>query len=392
MNTRTMRSSSRLVRRLLVFVWAALLMSATGAEATPVKTLVQDTLYRADGSAAQGSVTIRWSGFSTSAGEAVAAGELTVETGANGGISIPLIPNTGASPSGSYYKVVIKLSDGTSSEEQWVVPATTSTTVAAIRAKIVPQAVAAQFVSRDYVDSALSKVSASIPAAQVNTDWASTAGASQLLNKPVLAAVATSGNYSDLIGAPTVPNLSSPGSIGAVTPGIINSAGYEVNGTPLASSHLSDSGNLVRNTSSYANPAWLTGLDGAKISGALNNVSIGATSPNVVNATSVTAQNLVTSQTPVVDIRAFGALIDNTTPIDTALQNAINLAANTTGEVLLPCVGGCYLQNASGLTNPSNTSLIIKIQGIVAVGQHTGDSGSHRLGVRWRRSIRRPSR
>ncbi len=54
MNTRTMGSSSRLVRRLLIFVWAALLLGATGAKATPVKTLVQDTLYRADGSAAQG--------------------------------------------------------------------------------------------------------------------------------------------------------------------------------------------------------------------------------------------------------------------------------------------------------------------------------------------------
>jgi hypothetical protein len=229
MNTRTLRISSRLVRRLLVFVWAALLVSATSAEATPVKTLVQDTLYRADGSAAQGSITIRWSGFSTSAGEAVAAGDGRDRRQRRNFDTTD--SNTGASPSGSYYKVLIKLGDGTSSEEQWVVPATTSTTVAAIRAKVVPQAVAAQFVSRDYVDSALSKVSASIPAAQVNADWASTSGASQLLNKPALAAVATSGNYSDLIGVPTVPNLSAPGSIGAVTPGMINSAGYEVNGT-----------------------------------------------------------------------------------------------------------------------------------------------------------------
>ncbi len=161
MNTRAMANSSRLIRRLLIFVWVVLVVCASGANAAPVKTLVQDTLYRADGSAAQGSVTIRWNGFSTSAGEAVAAGQMTVTTDANGGISIPLIPNTGSSPSGSYYRVVIKLDDGTTSEEMWVVPALTTTTVAAIRAKVVPQAVAAQFASRDYLDSALAGLTAS---------------------------------------------------------------------------------------------------------------------------------------------------------------------------------------------------------------------------------------
>ncbi len=352
MNTRAMGISSRLARRLLVFVWAALLVGATGAKAEPVKTLVQDTLYRADGSAGVGNITIRWSGFSTSAGEAVAAGEMTVATDANGGISIPLIPNTGSNPSGTYYKVMIKLSDGTISEEQWVVPVATSTTLAAIRAKVVPQAVAAQFVSLDYLNSALNKISTSMPAAQVNTDWNSTSGVSQILNKPVLAAVASSGNYKDLSNTPVIPNLAAPGAIGSVTPGIINGAGYEVSGTPLASSNLSDSGTLVRNTSSYANPAWLASLDGGKISGALNNVSIGATTPNTINATNVTAQSVVTSQSPMVDIRAFGAVIDNATPIDTALQAAINSAVSTTGVVFLPCEAGCYLQNGSSITQP----------------------------------------
>jgi hypothetical protein len=360
--------SSRLARRLLIFVWAALLAGATGAKADPVKTLVQDTLYRADGSPGVGNITIRWSGFSTSAGEAVTAGEMTVATDANGGISIPLIPNTGSNPSGTYYRVMIKLSDGTISEEQWVVPVATSTTLAAIRAKVVPQAVAAQFVSLDYLNSALSKISTSIPAAQVNTDWNSASGASQLLNKPVLAAVASSGSYSDLSNTPAIPNLAAPGAIGSVTPGMINATGYEVGGTPLASSNLSDGGNLVMNTGSYANPAWLTGLDGGKITGALNNVPIGAITPNTINATNVIAQNVVTSQSPLVDIRAFGAVIDNSTPIDTALQAAITSAATTTGEVLLPCEAGCYLQNGSSITNPGNTSIMFRLQGTLRLG------------------------
>ena len=45
----------------------------------------------------------------------------------------------------------------------------------------------------------------SIPAAQVNSDWNSTSGVSEILNKPSLAAVATSGSYSDLSGTPTIP-------------------------------------------------------------------------------------------------------------------------------------------------------------------------------------------
>lgn len=43
-----------------------------------------------------------------------------------------------------------------------------------------------------------------IPAAQVNSDWNSTSGVSQILNKPTLAAVATSGSYNDLSNKPSV--------------------------------------------------------------------------------------------------------------------------------------------------------------------------------------------
>jgi len=44
-----------------------------------------------------------------------------------------------------------------------------------------------------------------IPAAQVNSDWNATSGLAQILNKPALATVATSGNYADLTNKPTIP-------------------------------------------------------------------------------------------------------------------------------------------------------------------------------------------
>lgn len=49
----------------------------------------------------------------------------------------------------------------------------------------------------------------SIPAAQVNADWNSSSGVSEILNKPSLAAVATSGDYSDLSNTPSIPTATS---------------------------------------------------------------------------------------------------------------------------------------------------------------------------------------
>ena len=45
-----------------------------------------------------------------------------------------------------------------------------------------------------------------IPAAQVNSDWNASSGVARILNKPVLALVATSGSYNDLTNKPTIPS------------------------------------------------------------------------------------------------------------------------------------------------------------------------------------------
>lgn len=47
-------------------------------------------------------------------------------------------------------------------------------------------------------------VTISIPAAQVNSDWDANSGVAEILNKPSLSAVATSGDYGDLINTPTI--------------------------------------------------------------------------------------------------------------------------------------------------------------------------------------------
>ncbi len=340
MNTRAMGSSSRLLGRLIIFVWAGLFLGAAGAKATPVKALVQDTLYRADGSAAQGDITIRWTGFSTSAGEAVAAGQMTVKTDANGGIAIPLIPNTGASPSGSYYRVVIKLDDGTTSEEMWVVPAVATTTVATIRAKIVPQAVAAQFASVDYLDTELAGVvhlagtetiqgaKTFVPSPQVPAPTAAGGAANKgYVDQAMagLATVASTGNYNDLLNKPAGANLASPGAIGVVAPGPINATAYTVNGAPLASADLSD-GALLAKTSTTINGFPIS----SNVTLSASNLTMGAL-PNGTTATTQAANDnstkLATTQYVTSSLAAPGA-IGSTTP---GLVNATNV--NASGSV-----------------------------------------------------------
>lgn len=46
-----------------------------------------------------------------------------------------------------------------------------------------------------------------VPAAQVNSDWNAVSGVAEILNKPSLSTVATSGSYNDLTDKPTIPTV-----------------------------------------------------------------------------------------------------------------------------------------------------------------------------------------
>ena len=98
----------------------------------PALTTIGGTVYRADGSAASGTVLISWPSFQTAEGDVVAAGNLSVMIGPAGAFAAQLVPNVGASPAGTYYVVVFQLDDGTVRKEYWAVPATSPTTIAAV--------------------------------------------------------------------------------------------------------------------------------------------------------------------------------------------------------------------------------------------------------------------
>ena len=56
----------------------------------------------------------------------------------------------------------------------------------------------------DTIDAAVSTLQSQVVPAQVNSDWSAESGVAEILNKPALAAVATSGRYSDLTGTPVI--------------------------------------------------------------------------------------------------------------------------------------------------------------------------------------------
>jgi lysophospholipase L1-like esterase len=126
-------------------------------------TLVTDTVYRGDGTLANGSVLVSWQAFSTVLGQAVPSGT-TSATITNGALSLQLVPNAGSTPMGTYYTAVYHLDDGSVSREFWVVPASaTAVQVSAIKSTVLPTSVAMQTVSKSYVDTAIAAAVAGHP-------------------------------------------------------------------------------------------------------------------------------------------------------------------------------------------------------------------------------------
>jgi hypothetical protein len=124
--------AAEVVISLLLALLMGLTLSSTLQAQGPALTTISDTVYRADGTAASGTVLISWPSFQSAGGDAVAAGNLSVTIGPAGALTAQLVPNVGASPAGTYYVVVFQLDDGTVRREYWAVPSTSPTTIAAV--------------------------------------------------------------------------------------------------------------------------------------------------------------------------------------------------------------------------------------------------------------------
>ncbi len=185
---------------------AVMLALAPPGGAQVTTTQVADTIYRADGSPAAGSVVISWPEFSTAAGQSVSGGSISATISTGGALNVQLAPNAGSNPMGSYYTVVYHLNDGSVSREYWVVPSSaTSVKVSAIRSTVLPLSVAQNTVSKSYVDQAIANAvggggGGTIPAdgtGYVRTTGDSMTGALNLPADPTLPNNAADKHYVD---------------------------------------------------------------------------------------------------------------------------------------------------------------------------------------------------
>ena len=149
------------MRRSIEGWWRGVLLLAGLLMLTPLPgraiamTKVQDTVYRADGSIAQGTLLVSWSAFTAADGSTVSAGSTAATLASDGSVALQLAPTEGAQPAGSYYTVVYHLSDGTTEKEYWAVPALSPVTIAMMRTKVVPAALAQQGLNQQYVTAAV---------------------------------------------------------------------------------------------------------------------------------------------------------------------------------------------------------------------------------------------
>jgi hypothetical protein len=124
----------------------------------PTLTTVSDTVYRADGSPAAGTLLISWPAFISVSGATVAAGNNHVTLGTNGSFTAQLAPNAGATPAGTVYTVTYQLTDGTVKTENWSVGTASPETISQVRTLAGTTTQLAQAATQQYVNAQLATV------------------------------------------------------------------------------------------------------------------------------------------------------------------------------------------------------------------------------------------
>jgi len=138
-----------------LFLLLAGLVALTVSAQTLPTTTISDTVYRADGTPAEGTLLISWPEFTTAALGAVAAGNTSVTLGSGGSLSVGLVPNANATPANTVYSIVYQLDDGTVKTEYWIVPTNSPTTISAVRTTLGAGDSASEMATQQYVNTAL---------------------------------------------------------------------------------------------------------------------------------------------------------------------------------------------------------------------------------------------
>ncbi len=101
----------------------AAMAAATLAAAQPALTMIQDTLYRADGTRFNGTLFITWSAFQAGDTSNIATSNLTVPI-VSGVLKVSLVPTTNAT-AGAQYNVTFNSRGINQFTQVWAVPPST---------------------------------------------------------------------------------------------------------------------------------------------------------------------------------------------------------------------------------------------------------------------------
>ncbi|MDR3725016.1 MAG: hypothetical protein P4K83_11075 [Terracidiphilus sp.] len=299
---------------------AALICLSAGraAEGQAVATTtVQGTVYLANGQPGSGTLAVSWPSFTTAAGQAVAAGRMTVTIAPDGFMSVKLAPNLGAKPAGLFYTAVYQLSDGSTNTEYWVVPAAAQAALGTVRAQVMPAAQAVQAVTKTYVDQLVSTTSG---------EWLPLSGGTMtgpltLSADPVQPLQASDKHYVDQSLTKAVP-LSGGNMTGALTTPSVN--GIQLPSAVSAQTTLQAAVTAAGTIGAVEIPPTYTGTD------------------TFTNTNGVYVKDWRTggAQQTERSVKEFGAVCDGTTDDTSALQTALNYA-NAHGVALTLPQGVC---------------------------------------------------
>lgn len=195
---------SWMTRQGLQAVGPVLLLLTLQATAQVSTTQIADTIYRADGSVATGTIIVSWPAFTTAVGQAIPGGSTSAPIASGGAFTVQLAPNAGAIPEGTFYTAVYHLDNGSVSREYWVVPVSQSAvTVSSVRTAVLPASVAMQTVSKNYVDTQIAAaVTGHVPVGSlpyIAKAGDAMSGPLVLAGDPTSAAQATSKHYVDTV-------------------------------------------------------------------------------------------------------------------------------------------------------------------------------------------------
>jgi hypothetical protein len=202
----------------------------------------------------------------------------------------------------------------------------------------------------------------------VQSNWTATTGAAVIINKPTLATVATTGDYSDLLNTPNLATVATTGSYNDLIDKPTIPGGTNIGSTPSASSVVITSstgsdGTVAAATQSLA--GVMTAADKFKLDGIANNATnYGDTNVNLLLNQNLAPDNYVLSWTgqAYTWINQSGGL------------NSFNVQSDTGGDIVVNQTNTSFKISGGTdlLTTRTNNDIDISLQTTgVAAGSYT---------------------